>query len=137
MKLARVWVRLSVSAFLLSLSGFAFGQYTGTPGTPGYVAPAGGYKASTGVIIGAVAAAGGVVAYLLLRRGDSLVGCIASHDGQPTLTTHDHKVYVLTGDRSDLQPGERMKLSGKKVTPQDGPPAFDIRKPASDLGSCS
>lgn len=122
------------TSMFFALSSLAVGQQYGGPG---YVPPAGGYKASTGLIIGGVAAAGGVLAFLLLHHSNSVTGCVAAAGAGKTLTTSDGHTYALDGDAASLPVGERLKLSGKQVTDPSGSPSFEVNKVAQDLGACS
>lgn len=125
----------------LVVSLAAWGQYPGggmggTTGTGGtYTAPAGGYKASTGIAIGAAAAAAGGIGFLLLHNRGSVKGCVESGANGATLTS-GKTVYTLVGATSDIKPGERFELKGKASQDKAGHHSFDVRQVAKDLGAC-
>ena len=133
-----------MSKFIISLPLFfclpAFAQYgggsmgggTSTGGT--YVPPKGSYKSSTGIAIGAGAAAAVGIAYLLLRKS-SMAGCVTQSGDEIKLTSDKNKVtYAMEGNTQDLMAGHRAKVTGKKVH-SDGQPAFRVKN-VKDLGSC-
>ena len=145
---ARILVRLVLAVSLstaLSGSGLAqmypggtAGGGTGMPGTPGYTPPKGGYSSSTGIAIGAGAAAGVAVAYLALRNRPAVVGCVeASSDGTKLMNDKDQKTYALIASNGVvLSPGERVALKGKKTTDDAGKLSFEVHKLVKDYGSC-
>jgi hypothetical protein len=129
----------------LALSASAFGQYgggtgMGTTGTGGgvYTAPKGGYKSSTGIAIGAAAAAGVGVAYLALRHRGGVVGCVEqSSDGSKLMNERDKNTYALLASKDVvLTPGERVALAGKKAKDDSGKLTFEATRVAKDYGSC-
>jgi len=129
-------------ALILTVSAAAFAQYGGMGGvapTSGgvYTPPKGGYSSSTGIAIGAGAAAAGVLAYFLLRNRGSMVGCVEKPgDGTSLLNEKDNQTYTLDAGDLNLKVGERVKLSGKKLKSSSGQPAFEAKKLVKDYGSC-
>jgi hypothetical protein len=109
-----------------------------TSGTPGYTPPKGGYSSSTGIAIGAGAAAGVAVAYLALRNRPTMVGCVeASSDGTKLMNEKDQKTYALIASNDVvLSPGERVALKGKKTEDDSGKLGFEVHKLVKDYGSC-
>jgi len=134
---------LAVSLVLL-LTAPAFAQYgggstgMGSAGSTGvYQAPKGGYSSSTGIAIGAGAAAGVGITYLALRNRGTIVGCVASaSDGLKLLNEKDRKTYALVATNIGLAPGDRVSLRGKKSKSESGPPSFQVAKIVKDYGSC-
>jgi hypothetical protein len=117
---------------LCAVSGFA--QYTG-----GTVGSTGGYKSSTGIAIGAAAAAGVGVGYLALRHAGGDSGCVESGaNGQMRLigSKASNNYMLLNSASASLQPGERVKLKGKKVKGSSGEEIFEVRSVAKDYGPC-
>jgi hypothetical protein len=141
--LRRVLTRLTAALLLcvfFSLSAFAQGGYgtgTGGTGTGGtYTPPSGGYKSSTGIAIGAGAAAAATVAYLALRK-PHIVGCIEpSTDGLKLMNEKDQNTYTLDANGSDLKPGARVELRGKKEKDTSGKLTFRVSKVSHDYGTC-
>ena len=129
---------LSSSALAQMYPGGTTGGGAGTPGTPGYTPPKGGYSSSTGIAIGAGATAGVAVAYLVLRNRPTMVGCVeASSDGTKLMNEKDQKTYALIASNDVvLAPGERVGLKGKKTTDDSGKPTFEVHKLVKDYGSC-
>jgi hypothetical protein len=122
----------------------AFAQYggggggsTGGGNSAGYNAPSGGYGSSTGIAIGAGAAAAAGIAYLALRGRAQLVGCVEpSTDGNKIFNEHDKSTYALVATNVALSPGERVALRGKKVKDDSGRPTFQVTKLVKDYGFC-
>ena len=144
---ARILLRLVLAVSLsAALSGSALAQMYpggtaggGMPGTPGYTPPKGGYSSSTGIAIGAGAAAGVAVAYLALRNRPTMVGCVeASSDGTKLMNEKDQKTYALIASNDVvLEPGQRVALKGKKTTSDSGKLSFEVHKLVKDYGSCA
>jgi len=123
-------VRLIVA---LSLSAAAaFGQY------PAGTSP-GGYHSSTGIAIGAGAAAAAGVGYLVLRNHHGKVsGCVQSIDHVETLLDDSQKnAYTLINlNAVPLKTGERVELRGKRIRQNSGTPAFEVHGLIKDYGQC-
>lgn len=134
---------LAVSMVLL-LTAPAFAQYggggagMGTSGSGGvYQAPKGGYSSSTGIAIGAAAAAGVGITYLALRNHGTIVGCVEpASDGLKLMNEKDQKTYALVATNIGLAPGNRVSLRGKKSKSESGAPSFQVSKLVKDYGSC-
>ncbi|MGH9431630.1 MAG: hypothetical protein ACRD3T_08810 [Terriglobia bacterium] len=135
---------IAVGLFV-AVSGFAqYGGGTGgtgggTTGTGTYTPPKGGYSSSTGIAIGAAAAAGVGVAYFALRNRGKVVGCIEpSGDGNVLVSDKDKKSYpLLASNGVMLPPGQRVALKvkkGKKDTA--GKAQLEVQKVVKDYGSC-
>src|SRR5579862_654679 len=111
-----------------------FGQYGGSGGSGGS-GTSGSYKSSTGIVIGAAAATGAVVAYLIVhsRHRAKVTGCLGGSPSAPTLLDDKKSSYVvLNGSGIPLTAGERMALTGKKLGQ-----TFEVRGVAKDYGPCS
>ncbi|MDE3180684.1 MAG: hypothetical protein KGM47_13620 [Acidobacteriota bacterium] len=133
-------------ALCLVISAAAFAQYGGTPGmgtsggTTGgvYTPPKGGYKSSTGIAIGAAAAAGVGVAYLMLHNRKSVEGCLTeSAGGTKLMDEKGNKTYALDSGDLNLKVGDRVKLKGKTMKSATGEPQFAARKLVKDYGPCA
>ncbi len=121
----------------------AFAQYGGGgtggtgSGTGGYTPPKGGYSSSTGIAIGAAAAAGVAVAVLALHYRGTVEGCVEpSSNGLKLLNEKDKKTYSLEANNLGLKAGEMVKVRGKKEKGSAGQPAFQAKKLVKNLGSC-
>jgi hypothetical protein len=139
MNLHKVWKCLLVACLVFSLAAPAFAQYGGGMGgtTGTYTAPKGGYGSSTGIIIGAAAAAGVGVTYLALRHHGNIVGCVEpSSDGTKLMNEKDQNTYALVANNVSLAPGQRVALSGKKSKDDSGKPTFTVSKLVKDYGTC-
>jgi hypothetical protein len=129
----------------VAVSTAAFGQYGGGGmggstggGTKGgvYTPPKGGYSSSTGIAIGAGAAAAIAVGYFVLRSRHSVTGCVGESAKGTTLAS-DKGTYVLDTGNVDLKAGDRVKLRGKKTKSDSGQPGFAVKKLVKDYGSCN
>ncbi|MGH9405596.1 MAG: hypothetical protein ACRD3D_07150 [Terriglobia bacterium] len=132
-------------ALCLCIAAAAFAQYGG--GMPGvgptgsptgvYTPPKGGYKSSTGIAIGAAAAAGVGVAYLMLRNHKSVTGCLAeSASGTELREGKNGKSLVVDAGNLSLKTGDQVKLTGKMLKTSTGEPEFAARKLVKDYGPC-
>jgi hypothetical protein len=136
---------LSVPLGLL-LGVSAFAQYgggggTGTGGSTAggvYTPPKGGYSSSTGIAIGAGAAAAATIGYLALRSRHTIIGCVQpSTDGVKLLNEKDQNTYALVATNVALNPGDRVSLRGKKSKDDSGKPTFQVSKLVKDYGTCT
>jgi hypothetical protein len=111
---------------------------TGTPGTPGYVAPRGGYGSGKAIGIGVGAAAGGAgVLFLALHHRGMVSGCVQpADDGLRLVDEKNKKSYVLATSALVLKPGQHVELKGQKSKNESGVQTFEARKLVKDLGSC-
>lgn len=141
---SRIVIGLSI-AVALALTAPAFGQYSGgSPGTGGgttpggvYTPPKGGYSSSTGIAIGAGAAAAAGVAYFALRNRGTLTGCVQGAGNDPILITGKGDTsYTLDESGLSLKAGDRVKLKGKKVKSSSGETTFTATKLVKDYGPC-
>lgn len=143
MSLHKAWKSLLAGSLVLFLAIPAFAQYGGGgtstgSSTGGYTPPKGGYSSSTGIAIGAGAAAGVAVGYLALRNHGTIVGCVeSSADGVKLMNEKDKNAYALVASNNvSLAPGERVSLRGKKSKDESGKPMFQVAKLVKDYGAC-
>ena len=114
------------------------GMGTGTPGTPGYVAPKSGYGSGKAVGIGVGAAAAGAGAlFLVLHHHGAVTGCVRqSDDGLRLVDEKKNKSYALEAGSVEVKPGDRVELKGKKSSGNGGAEMFSPTKVVKNLGSC-
>jgi hypothetical protein len=74
------------------------------------------------IIVAATTAAAAIAAVVIVARVQHrrkkivITGCVLSREEGMTLTDEeDRKIYVLSGDTTDIKSGDRMRLLGKKV----------------------
>jgi hypothetical protein len=138
--LVRVAGATTLCAFLAvsALAQYGGGGGMGSGGTGGtYTPPKGGYSSTTGIAVGAAAAAGVGLLYMA-RHKSSLLGCVEpSSDGMKLMNEKDKKTYALVGGDGDLKAGERVELKGKRAKGDSGNPAFHVLKLAKDYGPCT
>ena len=88
----------------------------------------------------AVAAALVVVTVVLIHHYSkrSVTGCVASGaTGMSVTDEKDMRAYLLSGDTDGFKPGERVKLSGKKIKPHAPGATMGWQATnAKDLGAC-
>ncbi len=130
------------AVFTIVLCPSSFAQYgggvmgTGTPGTPGYVAPSGGYKANKAMIgglIGGGAAAGGGILYYT-HHHNVYEGCVGQ-DGKSLIRGKDGKRFELMSAPS-LPVGEKVSLKAKKDEGDSSGSTLQVEKVRKDLGRC-
>lgn len=94
---------------------------------------------SNAEIVGAavgLAAVSGVVLYLTLHK-TTITGCLRSVEGANILTNEaDNLTYQLV-DGPRLNPGERVKIQGKKKKDKTGNFSFRVKKLNRDFGRCT
>jgi len=139
-------LRLALSLSLVLLAAAqASAQYgggmaggTGTPGTPGYVAPSNGYGSGKAIGIGVGAAAGGAgVLFLAFHHRGVVSGCVQpADDGLRLVDEKNKKSYVLATHALILKPGQRVELKGQKSKNESGAQTFEAKKLVKDVGSC-
>jgi hypothetical protein len=129
---------LASSAFAQYGSG-GTGMGTGTPGTPGYVAPKSGYGSSgkaIGIGVGAAAAGAGTL-FLVMHHHGAVTGCVRqTDDGLRLVDEKKNKSYALEPGSVDVKAGERVELKGKKSSGNGGALMFEPTKVVKNLGSC-
>ena len=124
------------SSALAQYGGGGTGMGTGTPGTPGYVAPKSGYGSGKAIGIGVGAAAGVGVLFLALHHRGAVTGCVRqTDDGLRLVDDKKNKSYALEAGSVDLKPGDRVELKGKKSSGNGGAEMFEPTKVVKSLGS--
>ena len=96
---------------------------------------------SNGEIAGAiagVAGAGAAIAIIVVHEHNvhTLKGCVSSSAVGLQIMNGDKRSYALTGDAAGIKPGERVKLSGKKMKGDKDHPQFAVSKLTKDYGAC-
>jgi hypothetical protein len=126
------------SSALAQYGGGGTGMGTGTPGTPGYVAPKSGYGSGKAIGIGVGAAAAGAgVLFLALHHRGAVTGCVRqTDDGLRLVDEKKNKSYALEAGSVDVKPGDRVELKGKKSSGNGGADMFEPTKVVKSLGSC-
>jgi hypothetical protein len=91
-----------------------------------------------GVAIGAIGAGIGVGIYYAVHHSQSMTGCAVSVAGGLELQNKgDQQTYALVGAVSAIKPGERIRVSGKRVKKTPSPtPQFLVDHMAKDYGPC-
>src|SRR6267143_1105102 len=146
-RVLRPFPKMALGVFLATfLSSSAFAQYggggtgmgTGTPGTPGYVAPRNGYGSGKAIGIGVGAAAAGAgVLFLALHHHGAVTGCVRqTDDGLRLVDEKKNKSYALEPGSVGVKAGDRVELKGKKSNGNGGAQMFEPTKVVKSLGSC-
>ena len=94
------------------------------------------------IVVGvlAIGAAIGVGVYLAVRpHSRDITGCASSGpNGLQLVSESDRQTYVLAGELSSIQSGERIRVIGKKQrTREDRPRQIIVEKLANDYGACT
>lgn len=122
-----------VCALALTASQSATAQFTG---------PIGGVTKSDvvwiGVAIGAIGAGIGIGIYYAIHHNHHLTGCaISGTNGLELQNKGDQETYALVGAVTGIKPGERIRVSGKRVKKSAGPtPQFLVEQLSKDFGPC-
>jgi hypothetical protein len=94
-----------------------------------------------GIIVGVVAAVA-IVAYVVIHESTkkrSITGCVVlSENGMSVTDEKDKRSYALSGNTSNIKPGDRMTLQGKKIKPKDAgkPVVWETKAISKDFGVC-
>lgn len=90
-----------------------------------------------GVGIAAIGAAIGVVVFYAIHHSQSLTGCtVAGTSGLALENKDDQQIYSLVGDVGAIRPGERVRVTGKRVK-KSAPPQFLVEHVKNDFGACT
>jgi hypothetical protein len=137
MNVVRIVLSFSIICLAASQAAAQYGGGGGTPGSPGYTPPAGGYSSAKGAAIGAGAAAGVGALFLALHYRGRLTGCVQpGDDGMRLVDEKNNKTYALVSSGVDLRPGQRVELKGHKSKSEAGSSTFEAHKLLKELGSC-
>ncbi|MFZ0661669.1 MAG: hypothetical protein WAM66_03170 [Acidobacteriaceae bacterium] len=94
---------------------------------------------NAGVIIGGLAVVAGIgfLIYYSVHHGRSLKGCITSGpDGLQLVNEGDQRSYNLSGRTATIQPGDRVRVKGKKIKNAPTHRQFAVAKVSKDYGAC-
>jgi hypothetical protein len=91
-----------------------------------------------GIAVGVIGAGIGIGIYYAIHHNHSLTGCAASGaNGLEFVNKGDQQRYSLVGAVNAIKPGERIRISGKKVKKTAGPtPQFLVERLSKDFGPC-
>jgi hypothetical protein len=83
-----------------------------------------------GIAVGAVGAGIGIGIYYAVHHDHSLTGCAVSGASDIELQSQgDQQTYALAGAVNAIKPGERIRVSGKRVKKTAGPtPQFLVEQ---------
>lgn len=92
------------------------------------------------VIVGVVAGVA-VVAIIAIHysKKRTITGCVnPGADGMTVTDEKDKQIYVLSGDMTNIKPGDRMRLQGKKKKSKgpDKTLVWEASKVIKDFGVC-
>ena len=88
--------------------------------------------------IAAIGAGIGIGIYFAVHHNHSLTGCsVAGANGLELENQADQQAYALVGAVSGIKPGERVRVSGKRVKKSSGPlPQFLVEHQSRDFRAC-
>jgi hypothetical protein len=138
-----MFVKFFAVVMVLALCAIsAVAQYTGgtggtTPGTtsPSYTPRSYSSKgAIIGGVVGGAALAGGLLLWHAHKRA-TVVGCVGPN-GTTLMSEKKKQTYSITAGKGvDLKPGDRVKVSGKKIGKNEDL-ALQVDHLQKDYGSC-
>ena len=95
------------------------------------------------IVAGIVGTAAAVVVVTVLvihySKKRAITGCVVpGQTGMTLIDEKDKQTYMLSGDTTDIKPGDRMKLKGKKVKPKgpDKTLVWEARQVSKNYGAC-
>jgi hypothetical protein len=91
-----------------------------------------------GIAVGAIGAGIGIGIYYAVHHNHHLTGCAVSRaNGLELENKGDQQRYLLVGAVNAIKPGERIRVSGKRVKKMAGPtPQFLVEQLSKDFGPC-
>lgn len=91
-----------------------------------------------GIGVGAIGAGIGIGIYYAVHHNRSLTGCaVSGANGLDLENKGDQQRYALVGAVNAIKPGERIRVSGKRVKKTAGPtPQFLVEQLSNDFGPC-
>ncbi|MFZ0743936.1 MAG: hypothetical protein WAM85_06000 [Terracidiphilus sp.] len=94
--------------------------------------------AGIGVGIAGIGAAIGIGVFYAVHHGHSMTGCAVSAPNALQLQNQgDRQMYDLVGALKGINPGERVRVVGKKQKQNPGVPRqFLVEKVSKDFGAC-
>jgi len=125
----------TISAVAQYGGGTGGGTMPGTTGGGTYTPRSYSSKgAIIGGVVGGAALAGGLLLWHAHKRA-TVVGCVGPN-GSTLMSEKNKQTYSITSDKGvDLKPGERLKVSGKKIGKNDDL-ALQVDHVRKDYGSC-
>ena len=112
-------------------------QTTGGVGSIGAIGPSGAEVAGIAIGIAAVGTGIGFGAYYAIRHSHTITGCIVSDANRLQIqSAGGQQTYLLTGQLSEIEPGERVRVFGKKVKNSGAPREFLVEKVSKHYGVC-
>jgi hypothetical protein len=105
----------------------------------GQVGPSGG-PIVAGIVVTAAALVVVTVVVIHYSKKRAITGCVVlGQSGMTLIDEKDKQIYTLSGDTTDIKPGDRMKLQGKKVRPKDPDRTlvWEARQVSKNYGACS
>jgi hypothetical protein len=96
------------------------------------------------IVAGIVAVAAAVTIIVVVvavhySKKRAITGCVVSGANGMSITDEkDSKVYALSGNTTDIKPGDRINLRGKKVKSKgaDQTPVWEAKELTRDFGVC-
>jgi len=127
---------------IIALSG-ALAMPAKAQGFPFPSGPIGG--APSGAIVAGIAVTAAtlvVVTVVIIHysKKRAITGCVVSgQSGMTLIDEKDKQIYMLSGNTTEIKPGDRMKLQGKKVKPKgpDKTLVWEARRVSKNYGACS
>jgi hypothetical protein len=100
--------------------------------------------ARTIIVVAATTLAAAIVVVVAVsvhhrHEKDAISGCVVAGDNGMRITDEENgKSYVISGDTTDVRPGDRMRLLGKKVKPKgsDKTGVWEAKQVIKDFGVC-
>jgi hypothetical protein len=93
-----------------------------------------------GVIVGVIAGVAVVtIVAIHYSKKRTITGCVNSGPSGMTVTDEkDKQIYALSGDTTNIKPGDRMRLQGKKAKSKgpDKTLVWEVKKVTKNFGVC-
>ena len=90
-----------------------------------------------GIAVGAIGAGIGIGVYYAVHHNHSLTGCAVSEaNGLALENKGEQQKYLLVGAVDAIKPGERIRVSGKRVKKGGPTPQFFVDHLSKDFGRC-
>jgi hypothetical protein len=135
--------RRMLAIFTLCALLMAATQSSKAQATPHAFLDGAGTNAKSSLIIAALVTAVALIGlgvYFAARHGHTMQGCVEHSPDGLELHTNDGRSFLLLGDTTGLQAGDRVKVRGSRHEKLDGVserPSFVVETLDKDYGSCT
>jgi hypothetical protein len=137
--LQSIFARVAVCVLAVTATVPAGGQRRPLPQSGIIVTNNPSKQAAIGIGIAALGVGIGLGVYFIVRGRHNLTGCaVSGASGLQLQVQNDQRTFALVGEVTEIKPGERVRVSGKKEKKSAGAlQQFLVEKLSKDFGACT